>query len=155
MAATGDNPQAPEGFLLHSGRQFSFESTPSPRTILGHSPAPVLRGFPNTRFSAKQVGETQLWKGGVQNESASPSSRTLCFCGERRRPHPEFVPGDVGKVGQEGKKKIKGQSGWTTSTNHLMLLLWVSPTLVAVKLWGAGCSSWGSCCAASLGSPVH
>lgn len=74
----------------------------------------------------------------MQNESASPSSRTLCFCGERRRPHPEFVPGDVGKVGQEGKKKIKGQSGWTTSTNDLMLLLWASSTLVAVKLWGAG-----------------
>lgn len=52
---------------------------------------------------------------------------------------------------------MKGQSGCTTSQSHLMLLLWVSPPWLSVKLSGAGraCSSLGSRCAASLASPVH
>lgn len=40
---------------------------------------------------------------------------TVLLWGERRHPHPKLVPGDVGKVGREGRKKMKGQSGHTTS----------------------------------------
>lgn len=82
---------------------------------------------------------------------------TVLLWGERRHPHPKLVPGDVGKVGREGRKKMKGQSGHTTSQSHLMLLLWGPLPWLSVKLSSAGraCSSWGSCCAASLASPVH
>lgn len=30
---------------------------------------------------------------------------TVLLWGERRHPHPKLVPGDVGKVGREGRKK--------------------------------------------------
>lgn len=61
---------------------------------------------------------------------------TVLLWGERRHPHPKLVPGDMGKVGREGRKKMKGQSGHTTSQSHLMLLLWVSPALVVCQaLW--------------------
>lgn len=52
---------------------------------------------------------------------------------------------------------MKGQSGHTTSQSHLMLLLWGPLPWLSVKLSSAGraCSSWGSCRAASLASPVH
>lgn len=81
-AATGDNPQAPEGFLLHFGPKetmsprlrhgslmnplrFSHESTPSPpRTTLGHSPAPVLGGLCKHVFLSQAGKWDTALKGG-------------------------------------------------------------------------------------------
>lgn len=97
---------------------------------------------------------------GVRNESQNQLLRLLEHCafggGGERTPHPEFVPGDVGKVVQEGKKNKR-----TKWPDHVYESLNASlvgvPTLVVVELLGAGraCSSWGSCCAGSSGSPAH
>lgn len=61
-------------------------------------------------------------------EPTSRPSTTLCFCGGEASA-PQTVLGDVGKSRRgEGKK-----SGCTTSSaSHLMLLSWVSLTLVAL-----------------------
>lgn len=63
--------------------------------------------------------------------SFSALHSTVLFCRERH-PHPKLYLEMQENAGEEEeKKKKKEQSGYTTSSeSHLMLLSWVSPTLV-------------------------
>lgn len=81
---------------------------------------------------------------------------TVLLWGERRHPHPKLVPGDVGKVGREGRKNERTKWPYHFSKSLNASLVGV-PSWLSVKLSGAGraCSSWGSRRAASLASPVH
>lgn len=69
----------------------------------------------------------------------SPRNRILsllqhcAFVGGEEASTPQTCTWRCGKSGTGGEKKMKGQSGRTTSQSHLMLLLWVSPALVVCQ----------------------